>query len=803
MGKSTTEYFISVLAGAAIVLALSSCSARREEAGMAALRLRYNRPAAQWTEALPIGNGRLGGMIFGEVPKEHIQFNEDTLWTGLPRDYSHPGANKHLSEIRRLLFEGRQDEAESLALRSFMSVPLRQERYQPFGDLWIEEVGEAADPGSYERDLDLDTATASVRYARKGAHYTRSVFASYPDQVLVVRLTAAAPGRLDVTVTLTSPHKEMEIVAWPDSLALRGRVGGYKEAGTEAYRPSGLAFEARLKVHECDGRVEQKGTQLRISEAHQVTLLLAAATSFRAFNDIGADPAEHCERTLSSATKTYRDLRERHVTDHQALFRRVAIDLGASTRDERPTDERVRDYQTAEDPALAALLFQYGRYLLIASSRPGSQPANLQGLWNDRLEPPWESKFTTNINFQMNYWPAESANLSECHEPMFDLIRDCSSTGSRVAETHYGARGWVVHHNTDLWRGAAPINASDHGIWPTGGAWMCQHLWWRYEFTQNTEFLRTRAYPLMKEAARFFEDYLVEDPRSTRRWLVSGPSCSPENGGLVMGPTMDHQIIRDLFARCVEASRILGVDTADRARWEDLGSRIAPNLIGRLGQLQEWTEDRDDPNNKHRHISHLWALHPGADITREDTPGLFKAAQTSLEMRGDEGTGWSLAWKINLWARLRDGDRAHRLLRRLLRPAESTRTELTGGGVYPNLFGAHPPFQIDGNFGAVSGIAEMILQSHRRTPEGDPIVEILPALPSAWPEGRVRGLRARGGFVTDISWQDGELLQANLTSLAGSPCVVQYQNRSLKLETESGRTYRLSRGKRTIRLSLR
>jgi alpha-L-fucosidase 2 len=790
LGKARPARVAPLLA--LLMITLSPAFSAQESKGKdkEKLRLWYTKPAGQWTEALPVGNGRLGGMVFGGIPKEHIQFNEDSLWTGRPRDYSNPEAHKYLGEIRRLLFEGKQKEAETLAAQKFMSVPLRQERYQPFGDVWIEFEG-SGESRDYERELDLDSAVATVLYRQDGITYSRSVFSSFPDQVLVVRLTADKPGALNFVISMTSPHQEAETSAQADTIILKGRVAGYSQAQDNVYHPSVLKFESRLKVHECDGKVDRAGDKLRITKAREVTVLLAAATSYVNYEDVSADPAARCEKILSSAVGPFDDLLERHVKDHQRLFHRVSLDLGTSPEAGKATDRRILDFGKGNDPGLAALLFQYGRYLLIASSRPATQPANLQGLWNDQMAPPWESKYTTNINFEMNYWPAELTNLSGCHEPMFDLIGDCSITGRTTAKRHYDCPGWIVHHNTDIWRGAAPINASDHGIWVTGGAWMCQHLWWRFEFTQDREFLRTRAYPIMKQAALFFVDYLIEDPRSEEKWLISGPSNSPEIGGLVMGPTMDHQIIRNLFSSCIEASEILDVDAGLRKELRGLWSRIAPNQIGRLGQLQEWLEDKDDPDNKHRHVSHLWGLHPGNEITREATPDLYEAARKSLEMRGDEGTGWSMGWKVNLWARLRDGDRAFKLLNKLMRLTGSSLTEYIGGGIYPNMFDAHPPFQIDGNFGASSGIAEMLVQSHRRDARGDHILELLPALPSAWSEGSVRGLCARGGFEVDISWKGSKLASAEIRSKAGRRCVVQYEDHALELETEKGATYRL------------
>jgi len=753
-----------------------------------ALKLWYESPAVQWTEALPVGNGRLGGMVFGDVTKEHIQFNEDSLWTGIPRDYSNPTASEYLSEIRQLLFEGKQREAEQLAGKTFMSIPLRQERYQPFGDLWIEFEGHS-DFSDYRRELDLKRAVVTVQYKAGGVSYSRSVFSSYPDQVLVIRLTADKPEMLNFSVSLSTPHKESQFETQNNSIVLKGKISDYLHGREKSVRPSLLKFESRLKVFEHDGILEQNGGKIHITKASEVTLIFTGATSYKSFGDISANPAGRCEKILSSLKGPYESILKRHVDDHRNLFQRVSLDLGVTEQAEKPTDERILNFQKGNDPHLAALVFQYGRYLLIASSRPGSQPANLQGLWNDRMEPPWESKYTININFEMNYWPAELCNLSECHEPMFSLIEDCSITGRNIAKMHYDSRGWVVHHNTDIWRGAAPINASNHGIWVTGGAWMCQHLWLRYQFTLDEEFLRNRAYPILKDAALFFVDYLIDDPRNDKGWLISGPSNSPEIGGLNMGPTMDHQIIRNLFSNCIEASEILGVDPEFRDKLKGLRARIAPNQIGQYGQLQEWLEDKDDPENKHRHVSHLWGLHPGNEITKEETPDLFEAARKSLEMRGDEGTGWSMGWKVNFWARLKDGDRAYALINNLLRLTGSSKTEYDGGGVYPNLFDAHPPFQIDGNFGVTSGIAEMLLQSHRRNREGDYILELLPALPSAWANGHIKGLCARGGFEVDIYWKDGNLVKAVILSKAGSRCKIVYKDKSLELETEKGKSY--------------
>jgi alpha-L-fucosidase 2 len=643
-------------------------------------------------------------------------------------------------------------------MREFMSVPLRQEAYQALGDLEIEIPGAApADATNYRRELDLDTGIATVQYTAGGTTYRREVFANYPSNVIVVRLTGGKP-----VTRLKAAH---EATTTADSIA--GAIPG-----------GAIRFEARYATAPDGG---------------STVLILAAASNYRSYKDVSADPHERVQATLTAAVKKgYKALLAEHLADHQKLFRRVTLDLGHTESEKLPTDERIRNFAGSSDPSLVALVFQFGRYLLIASSRPGGQPANLQGLWNDSNKPAWDSKYTDNINTEMNYWPSGPANLLECQLPLFDSLKDLAASGAATAKEHYNAGGWVVHHNFDLWRGSAPINASNHGIWQTGGAWLSTHLWEHYLFTLDKQFLRSTAYPLMKGAAQFFADSMVKDPKTGR--LVTGPSNSPEQGGLVMGPTMDHQIVRSLFGETIAAAKILNVDAAFRDKLDAMRKEIAPNLIGRHRQLQEWLEDKDDPKNQHRHQSHLWGVHPGYEITAYGTPDLFRAARQSLIYRGDAATGWSMGWKLNLWARFLDGDHAYKILQNLITPASDEKP--AKAGLYANLFDAHPPFQIDGNFGATAGIAEMLLQSHDpyATPTSFTAIEsgeaaflhLLPALPSAFPSGKATGLRARGGIVVDLEWKDGKLIQATFTAAISIPATIRYAGKETKLMLKAG-----------------
>jgi alpha-L-fucosidase 2 len=763
------------------------------EAGVAEwsdMKLWYRQPVQEWNEALPVGNGRLGAMVFGKTAQERIQFNEETLWSGGPYDPSRDGGAEALPEIRRLIFAGEYAKAHDLFGRTMMGIPYEQMKYQPLGDLLLDFPGHDS-VDDYRLELDLDTAIVTVTYRVGEVTFRREVFSSPVDQVIVVRLTADRPRQISFSATLHGARNQahsnygtdyfqMDGLP-PDGLVLTGKSSTF--LGIEGK----LHYEARVRAKAEGGITEVDYRTLSVDNADAATLLISAATNFVSYKDISGDPSARVERTLNAVLdRPYDEMRQEHIAEHQRLFRRVAVDLGTSAAASLPTDERVARFRAEgenggidsaalredPDPQLAALYYQFGRYLLISSSRPGTEPANLQGIWNQDSNPSWDSKYTVNVNLPMNYWPAEIGNLPELTEPLFKLVSEASEAGQNVARRHWGARGWVLHQNTDLWRASAPMDGPSWGAWPVGGAWLLFNLWEHYVFEPDPEYLQ-RLYPLMRGSVLFFLDTLVEHPRYG--WLVTAPSNSPENFPLregngrffdevtgsylkartiAAGPTMDMQIIRALLDAFAEASATLGVDEKMRAEVVEARARLAPLQIGGHGQLQEWLEDWDDLEPEHRHLSHLWGLYPGDEISPDRTPEFATAAERTLDLRALGGCGWSSSHKMTLWARLLQGERAIENFDYLI--AEDT---------LPNLFSlCGRALQVDGNFGTTAGIVEMLLQS-----QGE-IIRFLPALPPAWPTGSVRGLRARGGFELDFNWQDGRLLAATIRSSSGRLC---------------------------------